>query len=118
MTKVDEATEKWIAEQDNLIEQGERLARDASNEALEYVRDAMENIADRQWRKMSVSTQAVEMGVGLALAEYIIPGVYKDMEKNMHKRLKIDKNTATALRHIYIGRVIKNIRKALNERHQ
>jgi hypothetical protein len=67
---------------------------------------------------MVMSTQAVEMGAGVALAEHLVPMIYDDMSKNLHKRLKIKKDTARALRHIYIGRVLKNLRRSLNERNQ
>ena len=65
---------------------------------------------------MAMSTQIVEMGVGVGIAEHLVPVIYRDMERKLDKRLKIPKDTARALRHIYIGRVIKNVRKELNER--
>jgi hypothetical protein len=112
----DKAADEWIAAQEQLIEEGERIIKAASDEALEYMADAVQNINDRQWRKMVVSTQAVEMGVGVGFAEHLVPIIYEDMEKTLHKRLKISKSTAGALRQIYIGRVIKNVRRSLNER--
>lgn len=111
----DEKSLKWIKEHEQLMKEGERIIQDASDEALEYVRDALENINDRAWRKMVMSTQIKEMGIGVGIAEHVVPVIYKDMEKRMHKRLKVDKSTAQALRHIYIGRVIKNIRRELDE---
>lgn len=116
--EIDEATKKFIEEQEQLMAEGEAIIKAASDEALEYVRDAIENINDKQWRKMAMSTQAVEMGVGVGMAEHLFPAIYTDMEKSLHKKIKVPKETARALRHIYIGRVIKNVRKALNERHQ
>ena len=116
--ELDEATAKWIAEQEELVAVGEDIIKKASDEALEYVRDAVENINDRAWRKMAMGTQTVEMGIGVGMAEHLFPVIYTDMEKNLHKKLKVPKETARALRHIYIGRVIKNVRKALNEHHQ
>lgn len=113
---LDEATRKWIDEQETLMAEGEGIVAEASNEALEYLMDAVQNINDKQWRKMAMSTQSVEMGVGVGLAEHLMPKIYKDMEKNMHKKLKLTKDTARALRHIYIGRVIKNVRKGLDAR--
>lgn len=106
----------WIKEQELLMDEGETIIREASNEALEYVADAVENINDKQWRKMVMESQAVEMGIGIGLAEYLIPAIYNDMAKSMHKKLKLSKSTSTALRHIYIGRVFKNVRRKLNER--
>lgn len=103
----------WIKKQDAEMDKGTLMIRRASDEALEYVADAVENIGDIAWRKMVVETQAVEMGIGMGIAEHLIPVIYKDMEKTMHKRLKIPKDTAKALRQIYIGRVIKNIIKEL-----
>lgn len=117
-TDIDEATAKWIEEQENLMEEGEQIVQHASDEALEYVRDAVENINDKQWRKMAMSTQAVEMGIGLAIAEHLVPIIYQDMGKKLHKKIKVSKETSKALQHIYIGRVIKNVKKALNERNQ
>lgn len=118
-SKQDELSEsdvKWIAEQEALMAEGEEIIKEASNEAIEYLADAVENINDRQWRKMVMSTQAVEIGIGVGIAEHLVPVIYNDMQKNMHKKFKVSKETAQALRHIYIGRVIKNVRKALNER--
>lgn len=114
--ELDEASKKWIEEQEQLVAEGEAIVKEASNEALEYVTDAIENINDRQWRKMVMSSQAVEIGVGVAMAEHLLPVIYRDMEKNLHKKIKVSKHTAQALRHIYIGRVVKNVRKALNDR--
>lgn len=115
---LDKATKEWVAKQEKLMDEGEIIIKSASDEALEYVRDALENINDRQWRKMTMETQAVEMGIGVGMAEHLFPVIYADMEKNLHKKLKVSKDTARALRHIYIGRVIKNIRRSLNERNQ
>jgi len=115
---LDEATKEWITEQEQLMDEGEQLIKEASDEALEYVRDAIENLNDKQWRKMVMQSQAVEMGVGVGIAEHLVPVIYNDMEHKLHKRIKVNKQTARALRHIYIGRVIKNIRRALNERNQ
>ena len=112
----DEETMKWVKHNDELVELGETIVMNASNDALDYTADAVENINNRAWRKMVVEQQAVEMGVGMALAQYLIPVIYKDMEKTMHKKLKVSKEVALAIRHIYIGRVMKNIRKALDER--
>ena len=114
--EADEETLKFIAEQEALMNEGHDLIKRASDEALEYVADAVENINDKAWRKMAMSSQAVEMGIGVGMAEYLLPVVYADMDKSLHKRLKISKDTARALRHIYIGRVIKNVRKELNGR--
>lgn len=116
MAELDKATTKWVAEQEELMAEGEGIIKTASDEALEYIGDAVQNLNDRQWRKMVMESQIVEMGIGVGLAEHLVPQIYKDMEKTLHKRLKVPKETARALRHIYIGRVIKNVRKALNER--
>ena len=113
---LDKKTAEWIARQEQLMEEGNIIIKAASEEALDYVKDAIENINDKQWRKMVMESQAVEMGVGVGVAEHLVPKIYNDMEKNLHKRIKVDKNTSRALRHIYIGRVIKNIRKELNGR--
>lgn len=116
MEQLSEEDIKWIEEHEDLVKQGRNVVNEASNEALEYVKLALENINDKQWRKMMMSRQAVEMGVGVALMEHLAPAIYKDMEKTMHKKLKIDKRIAVALRHIYIARVIKNIKEALDGR--
>ena len=112
----DNATKKWIDEQEKLMDVGNDIIKHASDEALEYVRDAIENINDTQWRKMAMGTQAIEMGIGIGIVEHLVPSIYADMEKTLHKKLKVTKETARALRHIYIGRVVKNIRRELNER--
>lgn len=114
--EVDEATLKFIAEQEELMAEGEAIIKEASDEALTYIADAVEHINDKAWRKMAMSTQIVEMGIGVGLAEHLVPVIYGDMESKLHKRLKLPKETARALRHIYIGRVVKNVRRKLNER--
>ncbi len=114
--ELDENSAKWIEEQEKLMAEGEEIIKNASNEALDYVTDAIEHINDKAWRKMVMATQVVEMGIGVGIAEHLMPVIYADMEKNLHKKLKVSKETARALRHIYIGRVIKNVRRSLNER--
>lgn len=114
--KLDKASLKWIEEQEELMQVGQDIVKQASDEALEYVQDALEHINDRAWRKMSMSTQIVEMGVGVALAEHLVPVIYRGMERSLHKKIKVTKEVSRALRHIYIGRVMKNVRKALNNR--
>lgn len=113
---LDKATKDFILEQEKLMDEGEQIIKEASDEALEYVKDAIQNINDVQWRKMVMSTQAVEMGIGIGIAEHLVPVIYADMENKLHKRIKVSKETARALRHVYIGRIIKNVRKALNGR--
>lgn len=107
---------KWIKEQEVILDEGRELVRAASDEALSYMTDAMENMGDRAWRKMAVSTQAIEIGVGKTIADVIIPQVYNDMRKRLHKKANMPVNVSHALIDIYIGRLIKNIRRALDER--
>lgn len=110
------STKDWVANQEKLMDEGNKLIAKASDEALEYMTDAIQNINDKAWRKMAIETQALEMGVGIGIAEHLVPVIYQDMQKKMHKKLKVKPETAEALRHIYIGRVIKNIRRELNGR--
>lgn len=107
---------KWMREQERLINDGEDIIDRAVEDALDYLKDAIENMNDKQWRKMTLSTQSVEMGIGAGLAERVMPVVYDKMIKDMHKKLKLSKETARVLRHIFMGRVIKNIRRELNAR--
>lgn len=116
--KLTDADEKWIGTQEELMERGQKLVQQASDEALDYLGDAVQNITDRQWRKMAMETQALEMGAGIALAEHVVPQIYQDMEKKLRKRLKVTKNVEQSLRHIYIGRVIKNVRKELQNEYE
>lgn len=116
MSEPSKQDEKWIAEQDKLVDEGIEIALRASDAALEYMADAVENISDHAWRKMAISTQAVEMGIGKALAEKVIPAVHHDMKKKLAKKTGLPKPVAHALIDIYIGQVIKNIRKELNAR--
>lgn len=118
MAQPSKETLDFIKEQEDLMALGENIIKEASDEALDYLKDAIENISDAEWRKMTIKTQAVEMGVGVGLAEHLVPNIYNDMTKSAHKKLKVSKSTAQALRHIYIGRVIKNIRSKLNERNE
>lgn len=114
--QIDEASQKWIDEHEALMNEGNDILDAAVEEALDYLKDAIDNISDRQWRKMTMSTQTVEMGVGVAFAEHLMPTIYNRMAKDMHKKLKVKKETAVALRHIFIGRVIKNVNRSLNAR--
>lgn len=116
--ELDQTTKDWIAKQEELMADGEAIIQAASDEALEYMVDAIENLNDKQWRKMVMETQIIEMGIGVGMAEHLFPVIYQDMEKTLHKKLNVPKDTARALRHIYIGRVIKNVRRSLNERNQ
>lgn len=104
----------WINEQEKLMEDGEQMVRRASDEALDYLQDAVENLGDAQWRRMVIASQATEMGVGGAIADHVVPKVYNDIPKRLSKKLKIPREVAEALAHIYIGRVIRNVRKELN----
>lgn len=113
--KISSADTKWMREQERFINDGEDIIDRAVEDALEYLSDAIENMNDKQWRKMTLSTQSVEMGIGVGLVERVAP-VYDRMAKDMVKKLKVKKGTATVLRHIFIGRVVKNIRKELDAR--
>lgn len=105
---------RWIEKHEQIIKDGESIVAKASNEALDYLRDVYENINDRAWRKMVMEKHALDIGVGIAIVEHLVPNIYKDMEKSMHRKLKLDKELAKSLRQIYIGRVIKNIKEELN----
>ncbi len=113
--QLDKASLKWIAEQEALMQEGAEIIDRAVEDAIDYLGDAIENLSDRQWRKMSMSTQTVEMGIGLALMKRVVP-LYNGMVKGMTKKVKVKKPTAEALRHIFIGRVVKNVREELNAR--
>lgn len=111
-----EYDQDWIDQQTKTMDEGTDIVKAASDEALDYVADAIENLTDKQWRKMVMETQALQMGIGVALAESLLPEVYEDMKRSLHKKIKVEKGTAEALRHIYIGRVVKNIIRSFNER--
>jgi hypothetical protein len=114
------ATDKdreWSDKIDQIINvEASELARKAHEDALEYLQDVIENMGDKQWRKMGVDSQAIEIGVGIQLHERIVPAIVGDMKKNMHKRLKLSKEVCQVLTNIYMGRVVKNLVKAINER--
>ena len=112
--KATNADQEWSDKQDALIDMGKDIVEQANHHALEYMADVVQNMTDKQWRKMAVESQAIQMGVGIGLAEHLVPTVYKDMQKGLHKRLKIPKETAQAVRQIYIGQVVKYIVKELN----
>jgi len=114
---MDEESKDWIAKQEQSMTIGESMVKRASDEALDYITDAIENLNNPAWRKMSMDTQSLEMGVGVGIAEHLVPNIYNDMSKTMSKKLKVPKGTARALQHIYIGRLVKNIRKELNDEH-
>lgn len=102
---------EWVDRNDKLMNEGADLGKRASLEAIEYVQDAIDNLNDKQWRKMAVNNQALEMGIGKALGGVIVPQIYNDMPKQFHKKLKVSKPMAQAMADIYLGRVIKNIIK-------
>jgi hypothetical protein len=116
MADIDENNKKWIEENEKLMLEGNDILDKAVEEAIDYLQDAIENMGDKQWRKMVMGTQIVEMGIGVAFAEHLMPTIYNPMQKNMHKKLKIKKETAVALQHIFVGRVIKNIIRSYNAR--
>lgn len=107
--------DKWVEKQEAIIKRGETIVQEASNEALEYVSMAIENLEDRQWRKMTVESQALEMGVGKAIAEALVPKIYQDMTKKMARKLGIPKELSRALQHIYIGRTMRTILKEVEK---
>lgn len=113
---LDQASKDWIDEHEKLMLEGNDILDKAVEEAIDYLQDAIENMGDKQWRKMVMGTQIVEMGIGVAFAEHLMPTIYNPMQKNMHKKLKIKKETAVALQHIFVGRVIKNIIRNYNAR--
>lgn len=112
--KPSDSDQAWADMQDNIVNEGKDIVERANKHALEYMADVVQNMPDKQWRKMAVESQAIQMGVGVGIAEHLVPIIYKDMQKGLHKRLKIPKETAVAVRHIYIGQVIKYIVKELN----
>lgn len=116
--KITKENREWMKKQEALMEEGTQIVKSASDEALDYLSDAIENMNDGAWRRMTISTQAVEIGIGVAFSENLMPNIYEDMKKSLHRKLKLDKEKARALRHIYIGRVIKNIKEKLDERNQ
>lgn len=118
MGQLTDEDKKWVDENEQQMIEGREIVDRAVEDALEYLSDTLENLGDRQWRKMTMGSQPLEMGIGQALADNLIPHVYQKMQKEMHKKLKIKKKTAEVLRHIFIGRVIKNIRKELHARDQ
>lgn len=112
---------KWAQKQEEQMLLGAEQVADASNDALEYLIDVVENIRDKKWREMAVEQQAYEMGVGEVFAENLIPEIYNDMGKRLRKTLKksglkLNQSETMMLRRIYIGRVVKNIGRMLNER--
>lgn len=107
---------EWIEKQENLMIEGSDIVTEAVDEAIDYIKDVLENISDKEWRKMAMAAQPLEMGIGVDIVERLVPVVYTPMTKNMHKKLKIKKETARAVQHIFLGRVIKNIIRSYNAR--
>lgn len=113
---MDEAQKEWVESVSDKVHEGEELVRAASDEALEYVTQTLESFDDDDYRRMVIQTQALETGVGIALADHLIPEIYNDMKKKLHKKLKVPKEMSEVIRNIYIGRVMKNIRRELDGR--
>ena len=105
---------QWSKKQEEDLETGMMMVRKAHDDALDFMTDAIENMNDRAWRKMVVESQSKEMGVGLALMD-VVARTYEDMGKRLHKKIKVPKKTGDMLRNIYIGRLVKALRKELNE---
>lgn len=106
---------EWALEQERVEIEGREIVKKAANDAIDYLEDILTNISDKEWRRMAVDTRAVEMGVGTAIIRKIEP-IVNDMQKHMPKELGVDKLTAEMLTNIYLGTVIKNVVKALNDR--
>lgn len=111
---------KWADGMEEAGQKGARLVTKAADEALEYVATVVDSIEDKEYRRIAVEGRALEIGVGRALVEQVAP-VLNDMDKTMHKKLKglggsreKDKMVANVLANIYIGRVIENIVKEVN----
>lgn len=112
MTKT--ADEKWQDEADELLTRGEGITRQASDDALEYVTDVINNLNDKAWRKMAVMQHAVEIGTGVAVAEVAVNKIYNTMRKHFSKKVKLNAQDADMVARIYMGRLMQNIVKGLN----
>lgn len=111
---------KWADDMEEAGQEGARLVTKAADEALEYMATVVDSIEDKEYRRIAVEGRALEIGVGRALVSQVAP-VLNDMDKTMHKKLKglgggkeKDKMVANVLANIYIGRVIENIVKEVN----
>lgn len=107
---------EWVDTTYALMGEGEDLVNDAAEEALEYLEEVMQNAEDKNWRKMSMGTHALEMGIGHGLIDHVAPFVNDTLRKKMKKELKFDDDVVNNLSGIYLGRVIKNIKKAVDAR--
>lgn len=99
-----------------LQQEGEIIVDKAVEESLDYFDDLMENISDVNWRAMAAEQHALEIGVGVTLAERVVPLLYEKMKRTMGKRVGMPQEAVDVMVAIMIGRVIKNVRRAMNER--
>lgn len=114
--KLNTEDQAWVDEQMAGIALGEDIVNKATDEALDYLQQIMENANDKSWRKMAFNGRAVEVGIGHALTEHVAPFINDTLRKGMRKELKLDKREVESLINIFLGRSMQNIVKALDER--
>lgn len=89
----------------------------SSDEALDYMGTFMENMGDKDYRVMVAETHALEIAVGIAMREHVIP-VMASMEKDLPRLLKrngVKKEAAAGvIVPIFFGRFIKNLVKEMS----
>lgn len=112
MTKT--ADEKWQDEVEVELEKGEALVKKASEDSLNYITDVIEKLGDKAWRKMAVMQHGIEIGAGFAVAEVAVNRIYNTMRKHFNKKIKLNKQDSDMLARIYMGRLIQNVVKELN----
>ena len=112
--------EEWVDAQADELSRGSDIIQEANRVALDAVQQLVENFGNVGYQQIIIERSALAIGIGSALAEGLIPEVYDDMQRTLHKTIKgmgkqKAKTFAEMLRHIYIGKVIEHIHKELSK---
>ena len=87
---------------------------EASNDAVEYLKLALDNGDDKQYKMMMVNRYAAYLGI----TEWLMneaADIRKDMTKTLRKKGGASKDVASMLADIYIARLLENLHKELTE---
>lgn len=95
------------------IVRGQKIAMDASNEALDYISGILDGEVDK---RVALDRNGVMLGVVEQLVESVIPDVYRDMNKTFKKRpMKMPSDLADAICNIFLARMLSNVMARLED---
>jgi hypothetical protein len=114
-TKISGQDQKWLDEVNKLSEEGDSIAKRSSAESAEYTELLLSNFEDKNYCQMAVKHHAIEAAIGQYFVEAAAP-LFFDMQKTLQKKAKMSKKNAETCARIYVGRLVRNIVKELNNK--